>query len=92
MLDRDLLRANPALLGPTALDLDPVLLDGDPRNGELADTGVTLADGELRLTLRADGTPAERVETRPLTRRAVRARARRRRGDAVHEAPHHGGS
>ena len=28
-LDRDLLRDHPALLGPTALDLDPTLLDGD---------------------------------------------------------------
>jgi tetratricopeptide (TPR) repeat protein len=76
VLDLDVLRANPALLGPTALDLDPMLLDGDPYNGELADKGVTLANRELRLTLRADGTPGERVETRTLTdEQYARARA-----------------
>ena len=76
VLDGDVLRANPALLGPTALDIDPVLLDGDPYNGELTDKGVTLADRELRLTLRADGSPGERVETRPLTdEQYARARA-----------------
>ncbi len=75
-LDRDLLRANPGLLGPAALDLNPVLLDNDPRNGELADAGVTLANGELRMTLRSDGTPAERVEKKALTPdQYVRARA-----------------
>jgi len=75
VLERDVLRANPALLGPTALDLDPKLLDGDPRNGELADKGVTLGDRELRLTMRADPAP-ERVETRPLTdQQYARARA-----------------
>src|SRR4030095_1630652 len=62
VLERDVLRTHPALLGPTALDLDPKLLDGDPRNGELADKGVTLGDRELRLTMDAGG--AERVETR----------------------------
>jgi hypothetical protein len=66
VLGRDLLRDHPALLGPTALNLDPRLLDGDPSNGELSDKGITLADRELRLTLRADGSPPERVETRPL--------------------------
>ncbi len=75
-LERELLRAHPALLGPAALDLDPRLLDGDAGNGELADQGVTLAEGELRLTLRTGGTPAERVETRPLTEQQyARARA-----------------
>jgi len=75
-LDRDLLRANPGLLGPTALDVNPVLLDNDPRNGELADAGVTLANGELRMTLRSDGNPAERVETKTLTpEQYARARA-----------------
>jgi tetratricopeptide (TPR) repeat protein len=76
VLDLDVLRANPELMGPTALDLDPVLLDGDPYNGELTDKGVTLADRELRLTLRADGKPGERVETRTLTdEQYARARA-----------------
>jgi hypothetical protein len=75
VLERDVLRSHPELLGPTALDVDPKLLDGDPSNGELTDKGVTLADRELRLTLRADGTP-ERVETRPLSEEQyARARA-----------------
>lgn len=76
VLERTLLRDHPALLGPTALDLDPRLLDGDADNGELADPGITLADRELRLTLRSDGTPSERVETRPLSdEQYARARA-----------------
>jgi hypothetical protein len=66
VLDRDVLLEHPELLGPDALDLDPRLLDGDGDNGELADGGVTLAPGELRLALRADGTGDERVETRAL--------------------------
>ena len=66
VLARDLLLEHPALLGPDALDLDPRLLDGEGDNGELADGGVTLAPGELRLALRADGTADERVETRAL--------------------------
>ena len=76
VLDGDVLRANPALLGPTALDIDPILLDGDPYNGELTDKGVTLTNRELQLTLRADGTPGERIETRSLTdEQYARARA-----------------
>lgn len=76
VLERDVLRDYPALLGPTALDLDPKLLDGDPGNGELSDKGITLANRELRLTLRADGTPPERVEKRPLSEEQyARARA-----------------
>jgi len=75
-LDRDLLRANPTVLGPSALDLDPVLLDGDPHNGELADPGVTLANGELQLSLRSDGPTGQRVEKRQLSPEAyARARA-----------------
>jgi hypothetical protein len=65
-LDRDLLQDNPELLGPSALDLDPRLLDGDPKNGELADAGITLRGGELRLTLR-DGRSGTRTEARPLS-------------------------
>jgi hypothetical protein len=76
VLDRTVLRDHPALLGPTALDLDPRLLDGDTSNGELADPGITLADRELRLTLRSSGTPSERVESRPLNdEQYARARA-----------------
>lgn len=75
-LERDLLTANPALLGPDALDLDPQLLDGERENGELAESGVTLAGGELRLSLRNEETPGERTETRPLSSAAYeRARA-----------------
>jgi hypothetical protein len=76
VLERDLLRDHPALLGPTALDLDPRLLDGDPSNGELTDKGITLADRELRLMLQTDGSSSERVETRPLNEEQyARARA-----------------
>lgn len=66
VLARDLLLEHPALLGPDALDLDPRLLDGETANRELADDGVTLAPGELRLALRADDAGGERTETRPL--------------------------
>ena len=66
VLERDVLLEHPDLLGPDALDLDPRLLDGDGDNGELADGGITLAPGELRLALRADGKADERVETRAL--------------------------
>jgi tetratricopeptide (TPR) repeat protein len=75
VLSRDVLVANPVLLGPAALDLDPRLLDGDRDNGELADEGVTLVGGEMRLALQDDhGDP--RTETRPLSAEAyARARA-----------------
>jgi hypothetical protein len=53
-----------------------VLLDGDPRNGEIADSGVTVANGELQLSLRSDGPTGERVEKRKLSPEAyARARA-----------------
>jgi hypothetical protein len=75
VLDRDVLRANPSLLASDALDIDPRLLDGERANGELADGGVTLAQGELRMKLEnADG-DGPRVETRPLAPE-VYARAR----------------
>ena len=64
-LDRDVLKAHPELLGPSAFDLDPRLLDGNQKNGELADEGITLRAGELRLSLRDGGNPP-RVETRTL--------------------------
>jgi tetratricopeptide (TPR) repeat protein len=41
-LSREVLLAHPSLLGPTALDIGPTLLDGKDANGELADAGVTL--------------------------------------------------
>jgi hypothetical protein len=66
VLDRDVLVAYPSLLAPDALDLDPKLLDGDRDNGELADAGVTLAPGQLRLTLYNAGEPGQHVEMRSL--------------------------
>jgi len=66
VLDRDLLRANPSLLAADALDIDPRLLDGERDNGELAEGGITLAAGELRMKLEHPDAPEERVETRPL--------------------------
>jgi hypothetical protein len=66
-LDRELLRANPSLLGPAGLDLDPGLLDGDRANGELADKGVSLERGQLTLTLLDDAQESgERTDTRTL--------------------------
>lgn len=64
-LDRDILRDHPELLGPSALDIDPRLLDGDKKNGELADEGVTLRRGELRLSLN-EGGDTPRIETRTM--------------------------
>lgn len=75
-LDRELLLARPALLGASALDLDPRLLDGDEGNGELADAGLALVPpSELRLQLVSrDDEP--RVETRTLgAQEFARARA-----------------
>src|SRR5262249_56444876 len=48
----------------------------DPHNGEIADSGVTVAKGELQLSLRSDGPTGERVEKRTLSPEAyARARA-----------------
>jgi hypothetical protein len=75
-LDRDLLRDHPALLGPTALDLDPTLLDGDAANGELGERGVRLGDKQLRLFVRRSSSGIDVEETRPLGEaEAARARA-----------------
>ncbi len=82
-LDRDVLESNPALLGPEALDLDPALLDGRRDNGELADAGVTLSGGTLRLTLRNLDTSGEHVETRTLAA-DVYARARAAAQEALY--------
>src|SRR5579875_1321858 len=73
---RDVLAASPWLAGPSGLGLDPALLDGDRRNGELAEGGVTLANGAMRLVLENPDGPGEHVETRPLEPAAYgRARA-----------------
>jgi tetratricopeptide (TPR) repeat protein len=83
-VDRTALRAHPALLGPDALDLPATLLDGDQANGELAEEGVTLAEGKMTLTLEADGDPPTRVETRDLAPEAY-ARARAAAQEVLYE-------
>ncbi|MCW5892428.1 MAG: hypothetical protein KIT14_18055 [bacterium] len=71
-LDRALLEANPALLGPGGLDLPPTLLDGKNGNGELTERGVVLNARGLRLYVYDDDAEDdERVEERPLTPEAV---------------------
>lgn len=75
-LSRELLAADPTLLGPTGLDLDVALLDGRVENGELADAGVTVMPRVLRLALRDPGGGEDRTEDRTLTAEAyTRARA-----------------
>ena len=70
VLSRDVLGANPSLLSPDALDLDPRLLDGDRDNGELADGGVALSPGQMRLTLYNTDQAGQHVETRSLSAEA----------------------
>jgi hypothetical protein len=65
-LSREVLLAHPSLLGPTALDIGPTLLDGKDANGELADAGVTLGPQSLTLTVN-DKSGVEHTETRPIT-------------------------
>ena len=65
---REVLAANPSLLA--AFDLDPKLLDGDHDNGELADAGVTLSPGQMRLTLYNTDQAGQHIETRSLTSEA----------------------
>ncbi|HLK10207.1 MAG TPA: hypothetical protein VKW76_02390 [Candidatus Binatia bacterium] len=76
VVSREVLAATPWLAGPSGLDLDPALLDGDRRNGELADGGVTLADGAMRLALENTDGPGQHIDTRALDAAAyARARA-----------------
>jgi tetratricopeptide (TPR) repeat protein len=83
-LDRALLEANPALMGPGGLDLPPTLLDGNEANGELTDRGVTLSARGLRLHLHDDDAEDdERTEERPLDPEAV-ARVQRAAEDALY--------
>jgi tetratricopeptide (TPR) repeat protein len=71
---RDVVEAYPSLV--SALDLDPKLLDGDHDNGELADGGVILTPGQMRLTLYNVGEAGQHAESRSLTPEAYqRARA-----------------
>jgi hypothetical protein len=67
VVSREVLEATPSLAGPAGLDLDPVLLDGDHDNGELADAGVILAPGELRLKLIDPTGKEDRTERRSLS-------------------------
>jgi tetratricopeptide (TPR) repeat protein len=74
VLDRDVLVAYPSLLA--TLDLDPKLLDGARDNGEIADGGITLTPGQMRLTLYNVGEAGQHIETRSLDSAAwERARA-----------------
>jgi hypothetical protein len=70
VLSRDVLLASPSLLSPDALDLDPRLLDGDRDNGELADGGVALSPGQMRLTLYNTAQAGQHIETRSLSAEA----------------------
>lgn len=75
-ITREILDAQPALAGPAGLDLPPALLDRRRANGEIADAGVTLANGALKLTLRDPAGGPDTTETRPLAPDAwARARA-----------------
>jgi hypothetical protein len=75
-ISRDVLLAHPSLMGPSALDLAPALVDGKLENGELADAGVTVGAVGLSLKLRDPDGGADRTETRPLgPEQCARARA-----------------
>jgi len=82
-LSRDVLLAHPGLLGPTALDLSPALLDDKLANGELADGGVTVGPQSLTLKLKNPDGGDDRTETRPITVE-VYARARAAAEDALY--------
>jgi hypothetical protein len=82
-LSRDVLLAHPGLLGPTALDLSPALLDDKLENGELADAGVTVGPQALTLKLKNPDGGDDRTETRAITVE-VYARARAAAEDALY--------
>lgn len=82
-LSRDTLLAHPALLGPTGLDLDPRLLDGDVSNGELAEDGVMVSPGTLRLSVQDRDGGNDRTEERPLSPEGY-GRARAAAEDALY--------
>jgi hypothetical protein len=83
-ISREVLLSHPSLLGPRALDLEPALVDGKLANGELADAGVTVAPGTLRLKVRDAGGGDDRTETRALSSDAY-TRARAAAEDALYE-------
>ncbi len=68
-LSRGFLLENPSVAGPGGLDLSPLLLDEDPRNGELHPDGVALVGGLEIVVLALARTgdeedPPERVRAR----------------------------
>jgi hypothetical protein len=65
-ISRGFLAENPELAGVRGLDLDPALLDGDARNGELHPDGVALVGGRvLELSfVGASGDEDDPAETR----------------------------
>ena len=83
VVSRDVLLAMPALAGPAGLGLDPGLLDGDRDNGELADAGVTLSSGALRLTVEDPHGSGTHVETHTMDATAF-ARARAAADEALY--------
>jgi len=68
-ITRGFLLENPKVAGDTGLGLNPALLNGDPRDGELHADGVVLRGGRvLEILLRAEGRdedapPVSRVRT-----------------------------
>jgi hypothetical protein len=63
-VSREFLEENPAVWGPGALSLRPELMDGSRRNGELADSGVTLI-GRTVVRLELDDEEPVTVELPP---------------------------
>lgn len=63
-VSREFLRENPAAWAPGALSLRPQLMDGNRRNGELAESGVTLL-GRTVVRLDLDGDEPVTVEVPP---------------------------
>jgi hypothetical protein len=76
-MTRGFLEENPRVAGPFGLGLNRALLDGDIRNGELHEDGVTFLDGgllEFALVDQGDeDEPPERLRTRASSERMARA-------------------
>ncbi|MEZ4280438.1 MAG: hypothetical protein R3F21_12615 [Myxococcota bacterium] len=79
-ISRGFLRENPSVAGETGLGLNPKLLNGDVRDGELHEDGVVLRGGRvLEILLTAEGrdedappvSRAQRISKRRLTRLAA---------------------
>ena len=65
-LTRAQLLAHPTLIGPGGFDLDPRLFDDERSNGELADAGITIVHGGLRLTVQDARGKETHTENHPL--------------------------